>query len=179
MILLPYLQDDIITLFTGWYYYLIYRMILLPYLQDDIITLFTGWYYYLIYRMILLPYLQDDIITLFTGWYYYLDDIITLFTGWYYYLIYRMILLPYLQDDITYDFRELRRKVEEMGLFHVKPWFYIAHLAHILLLEILSYTILSYYGVSWMPYIIVVLLLTTSQVSGYWFYLLHIYYNNL
>lgn len=63
------------------------------------------------------------------------------------------------------DMRQLRSKVENMGLFKANPLFFLAHLAHIILLEILAYTIMAYFGFNWTTFIVVATVMATSQVK--------------
>ena len=69
------------------------------------------------------------------------------------------------QSSIKADTRDLREKVESMGLFKVDPWFFIAHLGHIILLEILAYFTMSYLGYTWTSFFLVTAIMTTSQVG--------------
>ena len=62
------------------------------------------------------------------------------------------------------DFRSLRQKLKDAGLFKANPWFYVAMLVHILALEFLGWAVLKYAGTAWVPYSIAVCLLVTSQV---------------
>jgi hypothetical protein len=62
------------------------------------------------------------------------------------------------------DFRALRKKLEDAGLFKAKPWFYIAMLAHVIALELAGWAVLKYLGSSWLPYALAVCLLVTAQV---------------
>ena len=70
-----------------------------------------------------------------------------------------------LQAAMKTDMEDLRKKAHEMGLFQVNPWFYIAHLTHIHLLEILALCTLYYFGTGWGTYIAVAFILATSQVA--------------
>jgi hypothetical protein len=62
------------------------------------------------------------------------------------------------------DFRALRSKLEQAGLFKANGWFYVALLVHVLLLELAGWAVLKYVGTSWLPYTIAVFLLVTAQV---------------
>ncbi|XP_072034199.1 acyl-CoA 6-desaturase-like isoform X2 [Amphiura filiformis] len=72
------------------------------------------------------------------------------------------------QSPIVKDMHELRQQAEEMGLFESKLWFYAAHLSHIIVLDILAWLCLWWYGIGWLPYIITTLLLTTAQAQAGW-----------
>ena len=62
------------------------------------------------------------------------------------------------------DFRALRSKLEQAGLFKANGWFYVALLVHVLLLELAGWAVLKYVGTGWLPYTIAVCLLVTAQV---------------
>ena len=62
------------------------------------------------------------------------------------------------------DFRLLRSKLEQAGLFTANGWFYVALLVHVLLLEFAGWAVLKYVGTGWLPYTIAVCLLVTAQV---------------
>lgn len=62
------------------------------------------------------------------------------------------------------DFRDLRKKLEDAGLFKAKPWFYVLMLAHVIALELAGWAVLNFFGSSWLPYTIAVCLLVTAQV---------------
>ncbi len=68
------------------------------------------------------------------------------------------------KSEIVSDMRCLRTKAEEMGLFQPRMGFYAAHLAHILALEVLGWTVLWYLGAGWLPYLLTAAILTTAQV---------------
>ena len=52
-----------------------------------------------------------------------------------------------------------------MGLFRANPWFYAAHLGHILAAEVLAWLVLWQFGVGWLPYLLASVLLTVEQVG--------------
>lgn len=64
------------------------------------------------------------------------------------------------------DFRELRASVEKMGLLKPNKLFFFLHLAHILLLDTAAWLVLFYFGTSLMPFIVSLVMLSTSQVSN-------------
>ncbi|OXB73643.1 UNVERIFIED_CONTAM: hypothetical protein H355_002096 [Colinus virginianus] len=66
------------------------------------------------------------------------------------------------------DFRELRGYIEKMGLLKPNKLFFFLHLAHILLLDTAAWLILFYFGTSFMPFIVSLLVLTISQVQASW-----------
>ena len=51
------------------------------------------------------------------------------------------------------------------GLFKPSFLFYAALLTHIMVLEVLAYLTLYYFGTGWLPFIVSILLYATSQVS--------------
>jgi hypothetical protein len=51
------------------------------------------------------------------------------------------------------------------GLFKPSFLFYAAVLTHIMVLEVLAYLTLYYFGTGWLPFIVSMLLYATSQVS--------------
>ena len=63
------------------------------------------------------------------------------------------------------DFRELRKKVKEMGLMKANPWFFLGYLVHVILLDVAAFCTLWYFGTGWIPWLTTVALLTVSQVS--------------
>uniref|UniRef100_A0A8B9TSL4 Cytochrome b5 heme-binding domain-containing protein n=1 Tax=Anas platyrhynchos TaxID=8839 RepID=A0A8B9TSL4_ANAPL len=66
------------------------------------------------------------------------------------------------------DFRELRASVEKMGLLKPNKLFFFLHLAHILLLDTAAWLVLFYFGTSLMPFIVSLVMLSTSQVQASW-----------
>ena len=61
------------------------------------------------------------------------------------------------------DLEELRQKAIEMGWFKVNPWFYVAHLGHIIGLEMFTVWLLSQYGVNCWTFIVALICMTTAQ----------------
>ncbi|CAH8449490.1 unnamed protein product [Dicrocoelium dendriticum] len=66
------------------------------------------------------------------------------------------------------DFEMLRQKMHKLGLFNASITFFMGMLAHILLLEMLAYLNLLFYGTSWFRWTISVLLYTVSQAQASW-----------
>uniref|UniRef100_A0A8C2U378 Fatty acid desaturase 1-like n=1 Tax=Coturnix japonica TaxID=93934 RepID=A0A8C2U378_COTJA len=66
------------------------------------------------------------------------------------------------------DFRELRASVEKMGLLEPNKLFFFLHLVHILLLDTAAWLILFYFGTSFVPFVVSLLVLTISQVQASW-----------
>jgi len=64
------------------------------------------------------------------------------------------------------DFRDLRKKLEEAGLFKANPWFYMALLAHVIVLELAGWAVLKHFGSSWLPYCIAVAPLVAAQAQA-------------
>ena len=67
--------------------------------------------------------------------------------------------------SIDEDFRQLRSTAEQMGLFKPSFLFYAAVLTHIMVLEVLAYLTLYYFGTGWLPFIVSILLYATMQVQ--------------
>ncbi|CAH1788406.1 unnamed protein product [Owenia fusiformis] len=72
------------------------------------------------------------------------------------------------QVQIKRDFRKLREKAEEMDLFKVKTPFYLAHIGHIIALEVIGYLLLKYYGIGWGPWLLAAAILATAQAQSGW-----------
>ncbi|XP_029438123.1 acyl-CoA 6-desaturase-like [Rhinatrema bivittatum] len=66
------------------------------------------------------------------------------------------------------DFRALRKTAEDMGLFKADPVFFSLHLAHIILLELLAWFTLWCFGTGWIPTILTIFMLATSQTQAGW-----------
>ncbi|KAI8514315.1 fatty acid desaturase [Branchiostoma belcheri] len=76
--------------------------------------------------------------------------------------------VPQATDQIKKDFRELRETVDKMGLFKPSYTFFGVHLAHIVLLDVLSYFIISQYGAGWVPVVLASIALAISQTQAGW-----------
>ncbi|KAG8563765.1 hypothetical protein GDO81_016195 [Engystomops pustulosus] len=66
------------------------------------------------------------------------------------------------------DFRALRSTVEQMGLLKPNKLFFFAVLVHILLIDVLAWLNLYYFGPSLIPFLITALLLGTVQAQAGW-----------
>ncbi|XP_078694413.1 acyl-CoA Delta-4 desaturase-like [Branchiostoma floridae x Branchiostoma belcheri] len=75
---------------------------------------------------------------------------------------------PQATDQIKKDFRELRETVDKMGLFKPSYTFFGVHLAHIVLLDVLAYFIISQYGAGWVPVVLASIALAISQTQAGW-----------
>lgn len=62
------------------------------------------------------------------------------------------------------DFRTLRKTVEDMNLFRASPLFFSLYLGHIIVMEVLAWLMLLYFGTGWITTLILACILTTSQV---------------
>ncbi|XP_033113407.1 acyl-CoA 6-desaturase-like isoform X2 [Anneissia japonica] len=71
-------------------------------------------------------------------------------------------------DPITEDFRALRKTVEGMGLFEANLPFYAAHLSHIVILQLVAWLWMHYFGSGWASYLFVAILMTTAQAQAGW-----------
>ena len=83
-------------------------------------------------------------------------------------IIYIKLFSYYLQRERLADYEDLRKKVEDMGLFEIKKWFFFLYFLHLIVLECLAYLVMSHFGTSWLPYLTTVLLLSTFQVTFFY-----------
>ncbi|KAK2181952.1 hypothetical protein NP493_374g01029 [Ridgeia piscesae] len=72
------------------------------------------------------------------------------------------------EKEMNRDFRELRKKVKEMGLMKANPWFFLGYLVHVILLDVAAFCTLWYFGTGWIPWLTTVALLTVSQIQTGW-----------
>lgn len=72
------------------------------------------------------------------------------------------------ESDIVKDFEALRVLANELGFFKPSYWFFALSLAHILVLDVLSYWIFAYFGVSWLSWLASVACFTTAQAQLCW-----------
>lgn len=70
------------------------------------------------------------------------------------------------QMAITEDFQALRTRVESLGLFQAQPLFFCLQLGQSLLLEVLAWMTVWFWGTSWTSTLLCSVLLTISQVTG-------------
>ncbi|XP_063412479.1 acyl-CoA 6-desaturase-like [Mytilus trossulus] len=70
--------------------------------------------------------------------------------------------------ELKSDFRELRKHVEDSGMLKTQPWFYALHLAHIILLEVFAYCLVSYYGGGLYTFIAAAIILAVAQAQAGW-----------
>nr|AYG96561.1 fatty acid desaturase 1 [Lepisosteus oculatus] len=70
--------------------------------------------------------------------------------------------------SLTEDFRRLRAVVEETGLLQPRWLFFLAALAHILLLDVLAWLTLWLGGASWWAFAVTAILLSTVQAQAGW-----------
>lgn len=75
-----------------------------------------------------------------------------------------LTLIFFSQAALVEDFRALRKQLEEQGLFHTSPLFFILHLGHILLLEALPLVLLWKFGNGWIITVLIAVMLATAQV---------------
>ncbi|EPY89623.1 fatty acid desaturase 1 [Camelus ferus] len=75
---------------------------------------------------------------------------------------------PTKNKELTDEFRELRATVEQMGLMKANHVFFLLHLLHILLLDVVAWLTLWIFGTSFMPLLLCTVLLTTVQVQAGW-----------
>ncbi|XP_071104226.1 acyl-CoA (8-3)-desaturase-like [Haliotis cracherodii] len=71
-------------------------------------------------------------------------------------------------SELIHDFRDLRQKVEDMGLFKASVVFFTWTVGQVIALEALAWLIFWQFGTSWVPYLVATLLLTTAQAQAGW-----------
>ncbi|NWQ73949.1 FADS2 desaturase, partial [Columbina picui] len=71
-------------------------------------------------------------------------------------------------SQLVEDFRTLRKTVEDMNLFRASPLFFSLYLGHIIVMEVLAWLMLSYFGTGWITTLILACILTTSQAQAGW-----------
>ncbi|KAB1277171.1 Acyl-CoA 6-desaturase [Camelus dromedarius] len=70
--------------------------------------------------------------------------------------------------QITEDFRALRKTTEEMNLFKTNHLFFLLLLAHIFIMETITWFTVFYFGNGWIPIIIMAFILAASQAPAGW-----------
>ena len=75
---------------------------------------------------------------------------------------------PHHNTALLEDFKQLRDQVRKQGFYKVKWWFYVGMLAHILALEAISWSIMSYFGPSWPIIFLCGAILATAQAQAGW-----------
>lgn len=77
---------------------------------------------------------------------------------------------PENKDQVIEDFRKIKLLAEKMGLYETNHLFFLAHFAHIILLDLLAWYIMSISGYgNWFTYFLSVFLMTTAQAQAGWF----------
>ncbi|NXW91676.1 FADS2 desaturase, partial [Alopecoenas beccarii] len=71
-------------------------------------------------------------------------------------------------SQLVEDFRTLRKTAEDMNLFRASPLFFSLYLGHIIVMEVLAWLMLSYFGTGWITTLILACILTTSQAQAGW-----------
>uniref|UniRef100_A0A672SD57 Fatty acid desaturase 2 n=1 Tax=Sinocyclocheilus grahami TaxID=75366 RepID=A0A672SD57_SINGR len=66
------------------------------------------------------------------------------------------------------DFRALREHLEAEGCFKTQPLFFMLHLGHILLLEVIALMLVWCFGTGWINTAIVAVLMATAQSQAGW-----------
>ncbi|XP_077423964.1 acyl-CoA 6-desaturase [Vanacampus margaritifer] len=69
---------------------------------------------------------------------------------------------------IMQDFQALHAHVEQQGLFRAHSLFFLAHLAHILLLEVLAWLLIWFGGTGWIRTVLSAILMATAQIQAGW-----------
>ncbi|XP_053386747.1 acyl-CoA 6-desaturase-like [Mercenaria mercenaria] len=70
--------------------------------------------------------------------------------------------------DIAKDFRKLKEVSKEMGLYKPSYTFYAAILGHIVLLLVLAYWMLQWFGNTWWSITVSLILFSTAQAQAAW-----------
>jgi fatty acid desaturase 1 (delta-5 desaturase) len=84
---------------------------------------------------------------------------------------------PENKDEVIEDFRKIKLLAEKMGLYDTNYLFFFLHFAHIVIIDLLAWYIMSVSGYgNWLTYLISVFLLTTAQAQAGWY--LFIFFNN-
>ncbi|NXK81249.1 FADS2 desaturase, partial [Amazona guildingii] len=71
-------------------------------------------------------------------------------------------------SQLVEDFRTLRKTVEDMDLFRANPLFFSLYLGHIIVMEVLAWLMVSYFGNGWITTLILSCILTTCQAQAGW-----------
>ncbi|NWY27365.1 FADS2 desaturase, partial [Pheucticus melanocephalus] len=71
-------------------------------------------------------------------------------------------------SQLVEDFRTLRKTAEDMNLFRASPLFFSCYLGHIIVMEVLAWLMISYFGTGWITTLILACILTTSQAQAGW-----------
>ncbi|XP_037994614.1 acyl-CoA 6-desaturase [Motacilla alba alba] len=71
-------------------------------------------------------------------------------------------------SQLVEDFRTLRKTAEDMNLFQASPLFFSCYLGHIIVMEVLAWLMISYFGTGWITTLILACILTTSQAQAGW-----------
>ncbi|XP_061138315.1 acyl-CoA Delta-6 desaturase-like isoform X2 [Syngnathus typhle] len=69
---------------------------------------------------------------------------------------------------VIQDFRALHAYAEQKGLFRAHSLFFLAHLAHILLMELLAWLLIRLGGTGWIPTALCSILMATAQIQAGW-----------
>lgn len=71
-------------------------------------------------------------------------------------------------SQIIEDFRILRKTAEDMNLFKSNHLFFLLILAHVIVMEIIAWLIVSYFGNDWITTMIASVILATCQIQAGW-----------
>ncbi|CAL1544209.1 unnamed protein product [Lymnaea stagnalis] len=72
------------------------------------------------------------------------------------------------ESELIKDFREIRRTVEDMGLFKASIPFFTFIMLHIFVLELLGWLIVYYFGASWSSLLVASIFLVSAQAQAGW-----------
>nr|XP_061812728.1 acyl-CoA Delta-4 desaturase-like [Nerophis lumbriciformis] len=69
---------------------------------------------------------------------------------------------------VSQDLKDLRARAVQQGLFRAHPLFFMAHLIHIVLLEVLAWLLVWFWGTNWISTIVCAVLMATAQIQAGW-----------
>ncbi|XP_061318056.1 acyl-CoA (8-3)-desaturase-like [Pezoporus flaviventris] len=76
---------------------------------------------------------------------------------------------PNKDKALVEDFRELRCSVEKMGLLRPNYTFFFLIFLHLLILDVASWLVVWHFGISFVPFVVGIVLFTTAQMQMGWF----------
>nr|AIC34709.1 delta-5 fatty acyl desaturase [Mimachlamys nobilis] len=74
----------------------------------------------------------------------------------------------YEKSNLDEDFQTLRQTAEKMGYYKPSYFFFLIVIAHILVLEVMSYWVMAYFGTGWLPCIVSMMCAVTVQAQAGW-----------
>ncbi|NXS58488.1 FADS1 desaturase, partial [Brachypteracias leptosomus] len=73
------------------------------------------------------------------------------------------------KKSLLEDFRELRCTIEKMGLLRPNFAFFFLIFLHLLVLDVASWLVVWYFGISLVPFLVSMVFFTTAQIQMGWF----------